>query len=78
MYHLSWKYSSANLPAYFDKQRGHPLGGVVVARDAVDHSDGVDQARNALQHANLKTEGQIPNYGHTRSFECFFIFTSQL
>ena len=38
---------------YFDKERGHPLGCVVVPRDAVNHPDGVDEARDAFQHANL-------------------------
>ena len=33
-----------------DKQRGHPLRGVVVLRDAVDHPDGIHQARDVLNH----------------------------
>jgi len=35
-----------------DEERRHALGGVVVARDGVDHADGVDQAADALRHAD--------------------------
>ena len=37
---------------HLDKERGHPLAGVVVARDGVDHPDGVDEPRDGLQHAH--------------------------
>ena len=36
-----------------DKERGHPLGGVVVGGDTVDHTDGVHQAGDVLQHCGL-------------------------
>ena len=37
-----------------DEERGHPLGGVVVAGDTVDHTDRVDQPRDSVQHAHLQ------------------------
>ena len=37
----------------FDKQRCHSLRGVVVLRDTVDHSDGIHQTRDVLNHFSL-------------------------
>ena len=37
-----------------DEERGHALWGVVVARDAVDHPDGIHQAWDVLNHGTLK------------------------
>lgn len=36
-----------------EQQRGHPLRGVVVLRDGVDHLDTGHQAWNVLQHPGL-------------------------
>lgn len=35
-----------------DEERGHPLIGVVVTRDRVDHANGIDEPWDALQHAH--------------------------
>ena len=50
---------------YLDKERGHPLRGVVITRDAVDHADRVDKTRNPVQHPHL----EIKNTQINSSFE---------
>lgn len=38
----------------FDKEGGHPLRGVVVLGDAVDHADSIHQAWNVFNHGCLR------------------------
>lgn len=41
--------------AHFDKEGGHSLRSVVVARDSIHHLYGGDEAGNGLQHAHRVT-----------------------
>ena len=45
--------SCYHLIGHLDKESCHPLRGVVVSRVAVDHSNGIDQSRNGIQHRHL-------------------------
>jgi len=38
-----------------DEERRHAFGRVVVARDGVDHADGIDETADALCHADRIT-----------------------
>lgn len=44
-----------HLVGHLHKESRHLLGGVVIARVAVDHADGVDESWNGIQHLHLQT-----------------------
>lgn len=41
-----------------DEERGHSLRGIIVLRDAVDHTDGIHQTRDVLNHRSLSPRKQ--------------------
>ena len=45
---------SDHLVGHLYKECSHALGGVVVARVAIDHSNGVDQTWDAVKHGDLE------------------------
>lgn len=58
-----------------DKERGHSLGGVVILRNTVDHSDGIHQAWNVFHHCGLQSKNHSHNSsdGKTIFFKPIFL-----
>ena len=50
---------SYHLVGDLDEERGDAFGGVVIRGDAVDHTDGVDEARDEVEHRRLATKAEI-------------------
>ena len=42
--------------SHLNEEGGHSLRGVVIARNYVDHFDGIDQAWNTFNHSHLKKQ----------------------
>ena len=51
---LAFSRMTENRLNYLHKERGHSFRGIVESRYAVNHTDGIDQSRDGLNHANLQ------------------------